>query len=203
MVLLKKLTGFLMVCMLLVCMMAGCGSSDANDSAGNAGAGSAEAEKKEGSNEENAGNGAEEAGGEIAELRGDVYSFAYNDVEIIVDTDIVPIVDKLGEPDEYFEEPSCAAQGIAKIYTYPGIRIETYPDGDNDLVACVILKDDTVATTEGVDLSMGKEDIIAVYGTDCEEAENSMTYEKNGTKLHFILNGDDIASIEYNSPVLN
>lgn len=197
MVLLKKLTGFLIVCILSVCMLAGCGSNDADNSSDNAGAGSAQTEENAGNND------AEEKDTVSQEPQGDVYSFAYNGAELIVDTDIAPIVDKLGEPDEYFEEPSCAAQGIAKIYTYSGIRIETYPDGDTDLIASVILKDDTVATPEGVDLSMGKDDVIAAYGSDYEESGNSMVYEKNGTKLLFILNGDDIASIEYNSPVLN
>lgn len=194
----KKITGFLLACILSVCMIVGCGSNGANDSADNAGANSGNIEENAGSNDA----GSQKSKGP-QKKRGDVYSFAYNDAEIIVDMDISEIVDKLGEPNEYFEEPSCAAQGIAKIYTYSGVRIETYPDGDKDLIASVILKDDTVATPEGVDLSMGKEDIIAAYGSDYEESENSMTYEKNGTKLRFILDGDNIASIEYNSPVLN
>lgn len=131
------------------------------------------------------------------------YVFVYNDVEIVVDTDMSTIAEQLGEPNSYFEEPSCAAQGIAKIYTYSSFQIETYPDGDKDLIACVILKDDNVSTPEGIDLSMTKDDIIAVYGSDCETTERSMVYEKNGTKLCFILDGDSIASIEYDSPVLN
>ena len=120
-----------------------------------------------------------------------------------VDQDMAEIADQLGEPDSYYEEPSCAAQGIAKIYTYPGFEIETYPDGEKDLIACVVLKDDSVATPEGIDLSMTKEDILKAYGSDYEESGNGMVYEKDGTKLCFIMEGDDIASIEYNSPVLN
>lgn len=131
------------------------------------------------------------------------YVFVCNGVEIVVDTDMNDVVEQLGEPNSYFEEPSCAAQGIAKIYTYSSFQIETYPDGDRDLIACIILKDDNVATPEGIDLSMTKDDILAAYGSDYEATETSMVYEKNGTKLCFILDGDSIASIEYDSPILN
>ena len=81
--------------------------------------------------------------------------------------------------------------------------METYPDGDKDLVASVILKDDTVATPEGVDLSMTKEQVIEIYGNGGQEAAGSLTYEKGGMKLRFILDGDYIAAIEYNSAVLD
>lgn len=131
------------------------------------------------------------------------YVFEADGVQIAVDGDMAPVAEALGEPSSYFEEPSCAAQGIAKLYTYPGFTVETYPDGDKDLVASVILKDDTVATPEGVDLSMTREQVIEIYGNGGQEAAGSLTYEKGGMKLRFILDGDYIAAIEYNSAVLD
>lgn len=101
------------------------------------------------------------------------------------------------------EEPSCAAQGIAKLYTYSSYEIDTYPDGDRDLIASIILKDDNVATSEGVDLSMTRADVVEAYGEDYEEAEGCITYTKDGMKLKFILDGENLASIEYNSSVLD
>ena len=67
----------------------------------------------------------------------------------------------------------------------------------------IILKDDTVATPEGIDLSKTKEDVIAVYGNDYDGTDRMISYEKDGMKLNFIFDGDNIASIEYNSSVMN
>lgn len=184
----KRLFAVLMsVCMLGAIALNGCGSSDASTSA-----------------DEGTGANAAEIGSEEQAASGEKgYVFEANGVKVAVDMDMAPIAEALGEPDSYFEEPSCAAQGIAKLYTYSSFEIETYPDGDNDLVACVILKDDNVATAEGVDLSMTKADVIEVYGEDYEETEGCIAYRKDGMKLCFILDGENIASIEYNSSVLD
>lgn len=130
------------------------------------------------------------------------YVFEANGVEIAVDMDMSTIEDALGEPASYFEEPSCAAQGTARLFTYAGFEVDTYPDGDKDLVGCIILKDDTVATPEGVDLSMTKADVIAAYGEEYTEDGTALVYEKDGMTLSFILDGENIAAIEYNSSVM-
>lgn len=197
----KKIAGMVGVCLMCVCALDGCGQDGSKEPADRAQVETLET--KAGSPTEDV--QAEESEDKEADNTGGNagYVFESNGTEIVVDMDMSAVADKLGEPVNYYEEPSCAAQGIAKIYTYSGFEIETYPDGDSDLIACVVLKDDSVATPEGVDLSMTKEEIIVAYGSDYEESETSMVYEKNGTKLCFILDGEDIASIEYDSPVLN
>lgn len=172
------------VCMLGVLALSGCGSAD--DSA------AGENTVKQ-SAAENSGDAKASSGG---------YVFMSDGVEIGVDMDMAPIAEALGEPGSYFEEPSCAAEGIAKQYGYGSFVIETYPDGDNDLVCSIVLKDDSVATPEGIDLSMTRDDIIETYGEDYEESGSSIVYEKNGMKLLFIMDGDNIVSIEYDSAVL-
>ena len=127
------------------------------------------------------------------------YVFHYNDLQIGVDEDAAPIVEKLGEPSQYFESPSCAADGIGKLYTYNDFEIQTYPEGDKDLILYVRLRTDNVATDEGLDLSSTKEDIISAYGNPTAEATGSMTYENNGVSLVFIFDGDSLSSIEYDS----
>lgn len=131
------------------------------------------------------------------------YVFESNGVTVGVDMDMAPIAEALGEPKSIFEQPSCAGQGTAYLYTYPGFEINTYPDGDVNYVAYILLKDDTVATPEGVDLSMTKADIIAAYGEDYEEEDNKLTYKSGDMSLNFLLDGDSIVSIEYDSGVLN
>ncbi len=131
------------------------------------------------------------------------YMFESNGVKIAVDVDMNEIKDSLGEPKSVFEEPSCAAQGTAYLYSYSGYEINTYPDGELNRIAYILLKDDTVATMEGVDLSMTREDVIAAYGDDYEGDDKKISYEKDGMTLNFMFDGDSIISIEYDSGVLN
>ncbi|MCR4566811.1 MAG: hypothetical protein K5769_02090 [Pseudobutyrivibrio sp.] len=125
------------------------------------------------------------------------YVFKYDGMEIAVDADAAPIVDKLGEPQKYFESPSCAADGIGKLYTYSDFEIQTYPDGDKDLILYVALRTDNVSTAEGINLSSTKDDVIAAYGDSGEDVGGSLKYTKNGTELNFIFDGDSLTSIQY------
>ncbi len=132
---------------------------------------------------------------------GNGYFFSYNDIDIKVDLDATEVTDALGEPDTYFESPSCAAQGIGKLYGYGDFEIQTYPEGDDDKILYVMLKTDMVSTPEGIDISKSREDVIAAYGEPTEENTSSLIYEKDGMKLKFIFDKDDMISIEYDSPL--
>jgi hypothetical protein len=127
------------------------------------------------------------------------YVFSYNGTTIPVDADAAPIIEALGEPNSYFESPSCAAEGIGKLYTYNDFEIQTYPDGDTDLILYVLLRTDNVATAEGIDLSSSRDDIIAAYGDPTEEATGSMKYTTDTMTLVFVFDGDSLVSIEYDS----
>ena len=131
------------------------------------------------------------------------YYFVINGVTVAVDMDMDEMVSQLPEAKSVFEAPSCAGDGMSYTYNYSAYEIETYPAADGkNRIGFITLKDDTVKTVEGVDLSMTKEDVIRVYGENYEESTNQITYEKDGTKLNFIYNGDDIISIEYVSIVI-
>lgn len=131
------------------------------------------------------------------------YAFDVNGITVQVDMDMDELAVQLGESKSIFEAPSCAGEGISYIYNFTSYEIETYPavDGKNR-IGFIVLKDDTVATKEGVDLSMTKADVISVYGEDYEESGTQITYEKDGMKLNFIYEGDNIISIEYVSSVI-
>lgn len=130
------------------------------------------------------------------------YLFEINGVTLGVDMDMNELTSRLGDAKSVFEAPSCAAQGTAYVYSYGSFEVETYPDGSKNLIAYIILKDDTVATAEGIDLSKTRADIIKAYGEPGEDSDSRLTYEKGGMKLNFILNGEDITSIEYVSGVV-
>lgn len=137
------------------------------------------------------------------EAANDGYLFDVNGVAVGADMDMDALAPSLGEAKSVFEAPSCAGQGVAYVYDFGAFEIETYPaEGGKNLIAYITLKDDTVATPEGIDLSMTKADIISAYGEAYTEYDNGLTYKKGNMKLNFILDGDSIVSVEYVSAVI-
>lgn len=130
------------------------------------------------------------------------YVFTYNGTVVEMDAKAESVVEKLGEPASYFEAASCAFEGLDKVYTYSGFELDTYPVGDADHISAVILKDDSVATTEGVSIGDSLEKLEQAYGTDSSSEGGMLVYGKDGMKLCFILQDDEIISIEYRSTVL-
>lgn len=129
------------------------------------------------------------------------YVFTYEGMEISVNEDIESVVDKLGEPVAYYEAASCAFEGLDKFYTYSSFQLDTYPKDGKDLVASIYFKDDLVKTTEGISLYMSKDDMIEAYGEATTVNDNVYIYEKGNGCLYFILDGDEIISIEYQTKV--
>lgn len=125
------------------------------------------------------------------------YAFGYNDVSIHMNTDVVPVIDALGESLHYFEAESCAFKGLDKTYSYPGFEITTYPLDGKDYISAIDLKDDTVSTPEGVYLGATVDDMIAAYGEDYIGSSGSYTYTKDDSKIQFITMEDDIIGITY------
>ena len=130
------------------------------------------------------------------------YTFVYKDVTIEMDADAAPIIEQLGEPDSYFEAPSCAFEGIDKMYTYGGLEVDTYPTDDKDYISSVIFKDDTLITMEGIGIGDSVSSLEETYGTKWNDEDGMMVYEKDGMKLCFIVADDSVISIEYRSGVI-
>lgn len=129
------------------------------------------------------------------------YVFVASGVTVEVDADMAPVLQALGEPASYFEAASCAFEGLDKIYTYNSFEIDTYPLQDQDLVSAIILKDDSVTTAEGICIGDSLEKLQETYGDGAQE-NGMLVYEKDGMKLCFILQDDNIISIEYRSTAL-
>lgn len=153
--------------------------------------------------DESAGTSQSEEPGQTTQNVSSGYYFVISGVTVAVDMDMDELVSQLPEAKSVFSAPSCAGEGLSYTYNYSSYEIETYPAADGkNRIGFITLKDDTVATVEGVDLSMTKEDAILAYGENYEESTNQITYEKDGTKLNFIYDGDNIISIEYVSIVI-
>lgn len=130
------------------------------------------------------------------------YLFVYNNVTIGMDMEAAPIIEALGKADSYFEAPSCAFDGLDKTYSYGSFEIDTYELNGKDYISSVYFCDDLVETPEGVCLFDKKADMLKAYGDGYKEEFGMLVYEKEGMKLKFILDGEDITSIVYASTVL-
>lgn len=141
------------------------------------------------------------SGDEAVSYKG--YAFIHNGAVIEMDAEAASVIEQLGDPDSYFEAPSCAFEGIDRIYTYGSFELDTYPRDGKDYVSSVIFKDDTIATSEGIGIGDSAAKMEEAYGTGWTDRDGMAVYEKDGMKLCFILDGEEIVSIEYRSRVLD
>jgi len=189
----------LVLVLMFALVMTGCGKEKADDSENN----STVVENQ--NNQENQGseskNNEKTDTNKVTEPKG--YVFEYNGVKIGMDMEAAPIIASLGEADSYFEAPSCAFEGLDKTYSYGSFEIDTYEQDGKDYISTVFFCDDLIETPEGVCLFETKADMIKAYGEGFKEEFGMLVYEKEGMKLKFILEGDEITSIEYSSTVLD
>ena len=110
------------------------------------------------------------------------------------------LIGLLGETGNVFEAPSCAGQGIDYTYTYAGgsVEITTVPNAQGvNLIDAMIIKDDLLSTPEGICLTMTMDDMTKAYGDSYTTMGNAYVYEKDGMQLQFIIENDEITSIQY------
>lgn len=124
------------------------------------------------------------------------YSFTSGSTKIEMGKDASKIVEALGDADDYFESESCAFEGLDKVYSYPGFKLNTYPEDDKDYVLSVVFMDDTVSTDEGISIGSTKDAVTKAYGDAEEESASRLVYKAGDTKMTIGLNGDRISSIE-------
>lgn len=189
----------LVVVLLLTLVVAGCGKEKTGDDVSN----NQPTPVENQNNQDNQGteNNDKAETNKVIEPKG--YVFEYNGVKIGMDMEAAPIISALGEADSYFEAPSCAFEGLDKTYGYGSFEIDTYEQDGKDYISTVFFCDDLIETTEGVCLFETKADMIKAYGEGFKEEFGMLVYEKDGMKLKFILEGDEITSIEYSSTVLD
>ena len=126
------------------------------------------------------------------------YTFTVNGKAIAPDMDMAEVLSAIGKEQSYFEAESCAFQGMDKMYTYADFEIDTYPQGDKDLVSVILFKNDLVKTDEGIAIGMGLEDIQKAYG-NAQEENGAVILNKGNMQLQFLLKDGVITSIEYDS----
>ena len=125
------------------------------------------------------------------------YTFVYNNVPIPLNQKAAPILQDLGKEQSYFEAPSCAFQGLDKIYYYNGFELSTYPNQGVDYISAIDLMDDSVSTEEGVYIGSSLEDVIEAYGEGYTEENGMYTYILGETKLNFLIENNEVTAITY------
>lgn len=139
----------------------------------------------------------ENTGGNVDERAEDGYVFEVDGITIALNAKASSILEKLGEPMDYFEAKSCAFQGLDKIYTYSGFEMHTYEIDGVDHVLAVMFLDDSVSTKEGIYLSSDFDHVLQAYGDEYTQEQNVYTYELGKSKLSFMIEDDEVVSIEY------
>ena len=125
------------------------------------------------------------------------YTFTANGVEIAMHADAQPVLDALGEPQGYFEEPSCATDDIDKVYLYQSLQLCAYPDGDGYRVYSLVLLNDAVSTPEGICIGDSADDVTATYGNDYSDEGIIRIYSTDNTELRITIEDDIVTAISY------
>ena len=133
----------------------------------------------------------------LAAQSNDGFAFTADGFVIHMDMDMSLVLDALGQPLGVFEAPSCAFDGIDRIFRFPGVQIHTYPEGDLDFVHTISIRDDSVTTTEGIYLGSDFEAVIAAYGSNYEQEFGMFTFTRGETTLSFFVEDDMVVGITY------
>ncbi len=125
------------------------------------------------------------------------YTFTYGDVTIAMGAEAAELVEALGEPKNYFESESCAFDGLDKVYSYSGFKLNTYPVDDVDYVLSVVFSNDTVETDLGITIGSSREEVLAAYGDPTEELAAALVYDLDGTRITFGISNEAVATVEF------
>lgn len=125
------------------------------------------------------------------------YSFTYNGTKITLGAEATSILNALGEPRSYTEEPSCAFDGVDKTYYYGSFYMSTYPLDGKDYVYSIWFADDSVATNDGIRIGTTKAQVEAICGADCFNGTNVYSQTQGITKLTILMEDGMVSSIQY------
>lgn len=125
------------------------------------------------------------------------FTFTYNGTKITLGAEAAPIIDALGEPRSYTEEPSCAFEGMDKTYYYGSFYLSTYPMDGKDYVYNLWFADDGVSTDEGIRIGSTQSQVEDAYGKECFNGTTSFVLTKGQSRLMILIEDDTVSSIRY------
>ncbi len=125
------------------------------------------------------------------------YTFKANEVLFAVNEKAEDTLEKLGEPQNVFEAPSCAFDGMDRIYRYDHFSIQTNEKKGEEYITVITFLDDLIKTQEGVSIGMTQSAMEQVYGSNYERNQNWITYFGQDTALRFVVEEGKIRAITY------
>lgn len=127
------------------------------------------------------------------------YSFKSGEVGFSVNHDADAVIEKLGDPIDLVETPSCGGgEEPDREYTYAGFKFNTVNENGVNKIVKIVLTDDSVSTPEGITIGDGREAVIETYGEDfTENASGTLTYTDGATKLMFGISNGCVSAIHY------
>lgn len=127
------------------------------------------------------------------------YSFKAGEVGFSVNHDADAVIEKLGDPIDLVETPSCGGgEEPDREYTYSGFKFNTVNENGVNKIVKIVLTDDSVSTPEGITIGDGREAVIETYGEDfTENASGTLTYTDGATKLMFGISDGCVSAIHY------
>ncbi len=127
----------------------------------------------------------------------EAYYYKYEDQKIYITQKIEEAVAALGDNYEYFEAPSCAAQGMDMFYYYQNLTVRANEIEGEKVVTEIYFKNDTVATPEGIRITSSYADVIAKYGNDYKTNGTALEYIKGDTLLLIDMKDGKVAAVTY------
>ncbi len=123
--------------------------------------------------------------------------FKKGDITIELNAPAEPVLQALGDPQNTYEAPSCAFDGMDVIYKYADFRVLTYKNDTSFVISGVVLDDDLVTTVEGACIGMAQADVEKIYGKTADTA-STLQIDKGNCTLLFIFEDGKVSSIQYN-----
>jgi hypothetical protein len=86
------------------------------------------------------------------------------------------VIAALGDGYAYAEGRSCDYDGMDKTFIYPVAEFYTWPLEGGDIVNEIYTQDPAVTTSRGIAVGAGAPDVLAAYGSDCEDTGWQLIY---------------------------
>ena len=127
------------------------------------------------------------------------YSFKSGEVGFSVHHDADAVIEKLGDPIDLVETPSCGGGAEPdREYTYAGFKFNTVNENGTNKIVKIVIADDSVSTPEGISIGDGREAVIETYGENfTENASGTLTYTDGSVKLMFGITNGCVSAIHY------
>lgn len=103
-----------------------------------------------------------------------IYSFVYEGQTLSVHSEAQAVLSALGAPLAYSEIPPCGRGDLDKSYQFGSFTVQTYQENGVDYFSVINLKDDLVATKEGVSIGNTQQRVLDTYGEPTSKKMGTM-----------------------------